>query len=170
VGVGLRTDAAEAHALDAAEARALDAVVADVVLPSPSGSDKEHALLARQELRHDKNRRPPIGVGPGTGRGSLDRCRIGRLTFHTGFGPDLRLSLPRMSKIAHIANLWTLTGHPSTAREWTLETKIKAVAAAGFDGITTALTPRHRRLGIRNILGRYTGLWPRYNFGHTNLW
>jgi hypothetical protein len=62
-----------------------------------------------------------------------------------------------MPQIAHIANLWSLTGHPSPAKEWTLETKIKAVAAAGFDGITTALTPRHRRLaekhGLEHLLG-----------------
>lgn len=60
-------------------------------------------------------------------------------------------------KIAHIANLWTLTGHPSYAREWSLEKKIAAVAAAGFDGITTKLTPEHRRLaekhGLQHLLG-----------------
>lgn len=60
-------------------------------------------------------------------------------------------------KISHIANLWSLVGHPSPAREWSLERKIKAVAAAGFDGITTALTPEHRRLaekhGLRDLLG-----------------
>ena len=40
-----------------------------------------------------------------------------------------------MSKIVHIANLWSLNGHPSPKREWSLERKIKAVAEAGFDGI-----------------------------------
>lgn len=62
-----------------------------------------------------------------------------------------------MPAIAHIANLWTLVGHPSPAREWTLERKIRAIAAAGFDGITAAVTPEHRRLaerhGLRHILG-----------------
>lgn len=62
-----------------------------------------------------------------------------------------------MPKIAHIANLWTLSRHPSPAREWSLERKIKAVAAAGFDGLTTELTPEHRRLaethGLRHLLG-----------------
>ena len=62
-----------------------------------------------------------------------------------------------MPHIAHIANLWSLTGHPSPAREWTLERKIKAVAAAGFDGFAEALTPDHRRLaekhGLRHVLG-----------------
>ncbi|MGH7995355.1 MAG: sugar phosphate isomerase/epimerase family protein [Opitutaceae bacterium] len=62
-----------------------------------------------------------------------------------------------MPQIAHIANLWTLLGHPAPTREWTLERKIRAVAAAGFDGITTRLTPEHRRLagkhGLRHLLG-----------------
>lgn len=60
-------------------------------------------------------------------------------------------------KISHIANLWSLVGHPTPARQWSLERKIKAVAAAGFDGITTALTPDHRRwaekYGLRDLLG-----------------
>ena len=51
-----------------------------------------------------------------------------------------------MPRISHIANLWSLVGHPSKAKEWSLEKKIKAVADAGFDGFTTALTPEHKRL------------------------
>jgi hypothetical protein len=62
-----------------------------------------------------------------------------------------------MPSIAHIANLWSLVGHPSPTREWSLERKIRAVSAAGFDGLTTALTPEHRRLaerhGLRHLLG-----------------
>jgi hypothetical protein len=62
-----------------------------------------------------------------------------------------------MPHLKHIANLWSLQGHPTLKREWSLETKIKAVAAAGFDGIATALTPAHRRLadkhGLRHLLG-----------------
>lgn len=62
-----------------------------------------------------------------------------------------------MPAIAHIANLWSLVGHPSPKTEWSLDKKIKAVAAAGFDGITTAVTPEHRRLaekhGLAHILG-----------------
>ncbi|WP_438480512.1 sugar phosphate isomerase/epimerase family protein [Oleiharenicola lentus] len=62
-----------------------------------------------------------------------------------------------MPHIAHIANLWTLVGHPSLKKEWSLDKKIKAVADAGFDGITTAVTPEHRRLaekhGLAHILG-----------------
>lgn len=62
-----------------------------------------------------------------------------------------------MPKIAHICNLWSLVGHPSPKKEWSLERKIAAVAEAGFDGITTALTPEHARLaqkhGLKHLLG-----------------
>ncbi|MCP5531475.1 MAG: sugar phosphate isomerase/epimerase [Opitutaceae bacterium] len=62
-----------------------------------------------------------------------------------------------MPKIAHICNLWSLVGHPSPKKEWSLEKKIAAVAAAGFDGITTALTPEHARLAkkykLKHLLG-----------------
>jgi hypothetical protein len=62
-----------------------------------------------------------------------------------------------MPHVAHIANLWSLVGHPSPEREWSLEKKIKACADAGFGGITTAVTPEHRRLaekhGLPHILG-----------------
>ncbi len=62
-----------------------------------------------------------------------------------------------MPHLVHIANLWSLVRHPSPLREWSLEKKIKAVAAAGFDGLTTAVTPEHRRLaekfGLTHILG-----------------
>src|ERR1043166_7486950 len=59
--------------------------------------------------------------------------------------------------IAFIANLWSLVGHPSPETEWSLERKIRAVAEAGFDGITTRLTPEHRRLaekyGLKHLVG-----------------
>jgi hypothetical protein len=62
-----------------------------------------------------------------------------------------------MPHIAHIANLWTLSLHPSPVAEWSLERKIRAIATAGFDGITTVLTPEHRRLAgkyeLRHLLG-----------------
>jgi hypothetical protein len=62
-----------------------------------------------------------------------------------------------MSQIVYIANLWSLTEHPSARREWTLERKIKAVAVAKFDGITTRLTPEHRRLADKHGLGHLIG-------------
>lgn len=62
-----------------------------------------------------------------------------------------------MPHLRHIASLWSLQGHPTLRREWTLERKIQAVAAAGFDGIAGALTPQHRRLadkhGLPHLLG-----------------
>jgi hypothetical protein len=60
-------------------------------------------------------------------------------------------------EIAHIAALWSLDRHPPGKREWTLERKLRAVAAAGFDGAAGLLTPEHRRLadkaGLRHLLG-----------------
>jgi hypothetical protein len=62
-----------------------------------------------------------------------------------------------MPSIAHIAALWSLTDIPSPGRPWSLATKIKAAADAGFDGVTGMLTPEHRRLadkhGLRHLLG-----------------
>jgi hypothetical protein len=62
-----------------------------------------------------------------------------------------------MPRIAHIAALWSLFEFPSRGRQWPLERKIRAAAAAGFDGIAGALTPAHRRLagkhGLRHLLG-----------------
>ncbi|MEJ1971784.1 MAG: hypothetical protein WDM96_04610 [Lacunisphaera sp.] len=59
--------------------------------------------------------------------------------------------------IAHIASLWSLMGHPSRRREWSLERKIRAIAAAGFDGLAARLTPEHHRLadrhGLEHLLG-----------------
>jgi hypothetical protein len=59
--------------------------------------------------------------------------------------------------IAHIATLWSLAGHPAPEKEWSLARKLDAVAAAGFDGFMTRLTPEHRRLaekrGLRHLLG-----------------
>src|SRR5688572_16718852 len=70
---------------------------------------------------------------------------------------DELLSDLRTMPLAHIANLWSLVAHPSPEREWTLEKKIRAVADAGFDGFTTALTPEHRALAeeyeLEHLLG-----------------
>jgi hypothetical protein len=62
-----------------------------------------------------------------------------------------------MPELAHIAALWSLDGHPPGKKEWSLERKIRAIAAAGFDGVAGLLTPEHRRLaeksGLRHLLG-----------------
>lgn len=43
--------------------------------------------------------------------------------------------------LRHIANLWTLMGHPSPQHEWTLEQKLHAIREAGFDGVCWAPSP-----------------------------
>ncbi|BET69513.1 hypothetical protein ASA1KI_44310 [Opitutales bacterium ASA1] len=62
-----------------------------------------------------------------------------------------------MPRIVHVANLWSLVGHPSPKREWSLRRKIAAVTEAGFDGITAALTREHRHLaeaaGLEHLVG-----------------
>jgi sugar phosphate isomerase/epimerase len=40
--------------------------------------------------------------------------------------------------LRHIANLWTLLLHPSEKNEWSLEQKLIAIKAAGFDGVCWA--------------------------------
>ena len=52
---------------------------------------------------------------------------------------------PELPRLRHVANLWTLVWHPSKKREWSLERKLRAVKAAGFDGFTTQLTAEHKR-------------------------
>lgn len=62
-----------------------------------------------------------------------------------------------MPSLAHIANLWTLVGHPAPGRPWSLDRQLSACAEAGFDGVTGGLTPEHRRLaarhGLRHLIG-----------------
>ena len=43
--------------------------------------------------------------------------------------------------LRHIANLWTLTQHPTCENEWSLEQKLKAIKDAGFDGVCWAPSP-----------------------------
>jgi hypothetical protein len=40
-----------------------------------------------------------------------------------------------MPVLRHIANLWTFMGHPSKVEEWSLDQKLAAMKAAGFDGV-----------------------------------
>jgi hypothetical protein len=46
--------------------------------------------------------------------------------------------------LRHIANLWTFMGHPSKANEWSLDQKLRAIKAAGFDGVCWAGSPELR--------------------------
>lgn len=63
--------------------------------------------------------------------------------------------------LRHIANLWTLMGHPSTAAEWSLETKLHAIRDACFDGVCWAPVPGLKegcqRLGLQFIGGMASG-------------
>jgi hypothetical protein len=43
--------------------------------------------------------------------------------------------------LRHIANLWTLQQHPSSAAEWTLPQKLQTIADSGFDGVCWAGSP-----------------------------
>jgi len=49
--------------------------------------------------------------------------------------------------LRQVLNLWTLVWHPTKAREWSLERKLRAVKDAGFDGFTTQLSAQHAKLG-----------------------
>ncbi len=56
-------------------------------------------------------------------------------------------------KIVHMANLWSLVGYPPKKKEWDIERKIAAIKEAGFDAITTLLTPKLARLARKYDLG-----------------
>lgn len=43
--------------------------------------------------------------------------------------------------LRHVANLWTLMQHPSRECEWTLDEKLDAIQAAGFDSVCWAPSP-----------------------------
>lgn len=43
--------------------------------------------------------------------------------------------------LRHIANLWTFFDHPAKGREWSLDQKLEAIKAAGFDGVCWAGSP-----------------------------
>ena len=64
-------------------------------------------------------------------------------------------------KLRHIANLWTLMGHPSAEEEWTLEAKLQAIKDAGFDGVCWApsaeLHAGCERLGLEFVSGMASG-------------
>lgn len=50
-------------------------------------------------------------------------------------------------------NLWTLSEHPSKAKEWSLEKKLAAIKEAGFWGFTTAANAEHGKLARKYGLG-----------------
>jgi hypothetical protein len=50
----------------------------------------------------------------------------------------------RQPVLRHIVNLWTLMGHPTKAREWSLDKKLREIKKAGFDGVCWAGSPELR--------------------------
>jgi hypothetical protein len=63
--------------------------------------------------------------------------------------------------LRHIANLWTLMGHPSREAEWSLDKKLEAIQDAGFDGVCWApsaeLHEDCKRLGLIFVGGMASG-------------
>lgn len=55
------------------------------------------------------------------------------------------MKTPPKPRLLHIANPWSLVGHPPGKTEWSLERKMKAIKEAGFDGVSTRLSPEHRK-------------------------
>lgn len=55
------------------------------------------------------------------------------------------------------ATPWSMVGHPTPAREWSLERKLTAIQAAGFDGVCAYVTPELQaganRRGLRLMSG-----------------
>jgi hypothetical protein len=55
--------------------------------------------------------------------------------------------------LRHIANLWTLMGHPTRESEWTLDQKLDAIKAAGFDGVCwSGSRELHEGATARNLI------------------
>ena len=60
------------------------------------------------------------------------------------------------AKFVFAANLWSLVEHPTPKREWSLARKVKAVADAGFDAVTTLPSPEVAKLARQHGL-RFMG-------------
>jgi hypothetical protein len=63
--------------------------------------------------------------------------------------------------LRHVANLWTLMQHPARESEWTLDEKLDAIQAAGFDSVCWApspeLTEGLQRRGLTFVGGMASG-------------
>lgn len=69
--------------------------------------------------------------------------------------PRSSLSRPNL---VHTANLWTLAGHPTSRREWSLASKLKKIEDAGFDAVTAPASDQlHQLIQRRNL--RYMGFF-----------
>ena len=55
------------------------------------------------------------------------------------------------------ATTWSMIGHPTLRREWSVEQKLSAIAAAGFDGVCAYITPEIQRGAARRGLKLMSG-------------
>ena len=74
--------------------------------------------------------------------------------FHEKGRPPVRPVL------RHIANLWTLVGHPGPSHEWSLQQKLEAIHKAGFDGVCWAPSAELQREAERLDLLYVGGMAP----------
>jgi hypothetical protein len=61
-------------------------------------------------------------------------------------------------RIVFVANLWTLAGHPTPKREWSLARKVAAISAEGFSAVTAPASLELASL-IKRYSLRYTGFF-----------
>ncbi len=80
------------------------------------------------------------------------------MVIHEPVGLTSDMGQSSTPEIHFIANLWTLVEHPSSECEWTLEEKLKAVKAAGFQGVNHPGTPELKELLDQHELG-FSGLF-----------
>ena len=59
---------------------------------------------------------------------------------------------PSTPRLVQCASLWSLIGHPTAKREWSLARKLQAIKAAGFDGVAAIVNPEIKQLADRNGL------------------
>lgn len=55
-------------------------------------------------------------------------------------------------RLVQIAALWSIWDYPSAKADWSVEKKLAAVKAAGFDGIATAMNPELGKLADKHAL------------------
>ncbi|MDF3056232.1 MAG: xylose isomerase [Rariglobus sp.] len=74
-----------------------------------------------------------------------------------------------MSRLILCASLWSLAGHPSPRREWTLARKLEAVREAGFAAVSgppgLALTQQAGAHGLRRFSAFIAPDWPAVKTG-----
>ena len=60
---------------------------------------------------------------------------------------------PRLILCAHT---WSMVGYPTPRREWSIERKLSAIQAAGFDGVAPAAWASYRLCTVRQPVRRMT--------------